>query len=97
MQPWIDSGGIPAGVALVSVSTAEDAGRDNYPADEWLAREGWSPPVLVDDEDGTVAQAFGLSSFPYTVLVDRDGVVVARAGGRLDVEALAAALATLAG
>ncbi len=96
MQPWIDDDGVPAGVELVSVSTAEDATRDNYPADEWLEREGWSVPVLVDDEAGTVAQAFGLSSFPFWVLVDGEGTVVAQVGGAVNLDALGPVLETLA-
>ncbi len=95
MQPWLDDGGLPAGVGLVSVSTAEDPGRDNYPADEWLEREGWSVPVVVDDDDGTVANSFGLSAFPFWVLVDGDGTVVAQVAGAVDLDALGAVLATL--
>ncbi len=96
MQPWIDGGGVPAGVELVSVSTAANASRDNYPPDEWLEREGWSVPVLVDDETGTVADAFGLSSFPFWVLVDGEGTVVAQVGGMVNLDALGQTLGALA-
>lgn len=97
MQPWLDAGGLPAGVEVISVSTAANSSRDNYPPDEWLAREGWSPPVLVDDGEGTVAEAFGLSAFPFWVLVDGEGTVVAQVGGMVDLDALGQALEALAG
>lgn len=82
VQDWVDGGGLPDGVDLLTVSTAIDSRRPNYPADEWLAREGWTAPVLVDGQD-QAAEAAGLTSFPFFVAVDADGNVVARASGEL--------------
>lgn len=90
VQAWLDAGGLPEDVDLVSVSTAIDPNRPNYPPDAWLAREGWTPPVLVDPTNA-VADAFGLSAFPYFVFVHADGTVGARATGELaiaDLEAI---------
>ena len=64
------------------MATAIDPARPNYPPDAWLKREQWSAPVLVDG-DGSVADAYGLSAFPYWVAVDREGKVVMRATGEL--------------
>ncbi len=74
---------LPDGVELVTVSTAVVEARGNYPPQRWLDDEGWTAPVLVDDADQTVANAFGLTSFPYFVAVDPQGEVVARASGEL--------------
>lgn len=43
-----------------------------------------------------MANAFGLSGFPFWVLVDGDGTVVAQVGGAVNLDALGAALETLA-
>jgi thiol-disulfide isomerase/thioredoxin len=85
---WLADKGTPEGIDLLSVSTAASKDRPNYPPSVWLEREDWTPPALVDDADGTVAQAFGLSAFPFFVAVDAGGDVVARGSGELDVEAL---------
>lgn len=90
VQAWLDAGGLPEDVDLVSVSTAIDPNRPNYPPEDWLAREGWTPPVIVDPT-GAVADAYGLSAFPYFVFVHADGTVGARATGALaiaDLEAI---------
>jgi thiol-disulfide isomerase/thioredoxin len=85
---WISDQGAPPGVEILSVSTAVSPDRLNYPPSAWLEREDWAVPVLVDDADGSVAQAFGLSAFPFFVAVDAGGEVVARGSGELDREAL---------
>jgi cytochrome c biogenesis protein CcmG/thiol:disulfide interchange protein DsbE len=82
VQDWVDGGGLPAGVDLVSVSTAIDPRRPNYPPGEWLEREGWTAPVLVDGQDQAAAAA-GLTAFPFFVAVDGEGNVVARESGEL--------------
>ncbi|MGH9212552.1 MAG: TlpA family protein disulfide reductase [Acidimicrobiales bacterium] len=82
VQDWVDRGGLPDGVDLVAVATAIDQRRPNYPADEWLDREGWTAPVLYDHGD-SAGEAAGLSAFPYFVATDGDGTVVARATGEL--------------
>jgi hypothetical protein len=71
------------GVQLVTVATSTSADRPNYPPSAWLAREGWPGPVLADSADGTTAQAFGLTSFPYFVAVNAAGEVVARTSGEI--------------
>lgn len=83
VQRWVDGGGLPAGVDLVTISTAADERRPNHPPAEWLEREGWTAPVLADDADGTASRAVGLTAFPFFVAVDADGAVVARASGEL--------------
>ena len=97
IQDWIDVHGRPANVDLYSVATSNDPAQPNYPPDEWLRREGWTVPVLVDDSSGSAATAYGLTAFPYFVFVDAEGKVVARATGELTVEQLETHLAQVAG
>jgi thiol-disulfide isomerase/thioredoxin len=94
MQAWLDAGGAPEGVELISVATAIDATLPNYPPEEWLAREGWTVPVIVD-RTGSVATAYGLSAFPFWVFVNADGTVKGRMTGELpiaDIETIIASL-----
>ncbi|MBI2169958.1 MAG: TlpA family protein disulfide reductase [Actinobacteria bacterium] len=86
----------PEGVRLVSVSTLVAPRRGNFPPDEWLDKAGWPLPVLVDDEDSSVATAYGLSGTPFWVFVDGDGTVAERASGEMAPEALFARLERLA-
>ena len=64
IQAWVDGGGLPDGVELISVATAIDPSLPNYPPEAWLAREGWTAPVI-NDVTGSVATAYGLSAFPF--------------------------------
>jgi thiol-disulfide isomerase/thioredoxin len=94
VQQWVDDGRLPQGVDLVSVSTAIDPNRPNYPPEAWLADEGWTAPVLVDS-DNTAAQAVGLSAYPFFVATDGDGTVVLRTSGELTTDQLDTIATTL--
>ncbi len=76
-----DSGEIPPNVNIVGVSTAVTPDRPNHPPSEWLADRGWPWPVLADSPESTTFIAFGGSAFPFTVMADADGNVLARAAG----------------
>jgi thiol-disulfide isomerase/thioredoxin len=86
IQDWIDEGNLPEGVQVNLVSTGVQANQNNYPPSEWLAQEGWSEQVLLDNPDQTAAQVYGLSGYPYLVFVDGDGAVTQRASGELPIE-----------
>ncbi|MTV25243.1 TlpA family protein disulfide reductase [Nitriliruptoraceae bacterium ZYF776] len=88
MVEWLDEGGLPDGVELVSVSTGLDDARDNWPPQRWFEREGYDGPILVDDAEGSVAQAYGLSATPFWVFVDAEGTVVGRAAGQVPADQL---------
>jgi cytochrome c biogenesis protein CcmG/thiol:disulfide interchange protein DsbE len=78
---WLDNGRLPSGVRFYAVSTAVRPGLPGYPPSGWLREAGWPAPVLADDPAGSAATAFGLSGYPFFVLVDGRGRVVARASG----------------
>jgi len=96
VQRWLDAGGLPDGVDLISVATANDPTLPNYPPDAWLDREGWSAPVIVDP-DRRIGTDYGLTAFPYWVTVDADGNVAERLTGELPPEQLDALVASLSG
>ena len=85
VQDWVQSGGLPEDVDLVGVATAMSDVRPNWPASSWLAREGWTAPTVAD-AGNQAAVAYGLSGFPYWVVLDADGKVVERRTGELSTE-----------
>jgi cytochrome c biogenesis protein CcmG, thiol:disulfide interchange protein DsbE len=95
VQEWLRTAGLPSDVEFLSVATSSDPSRPNYPPDAWLEREGWSVPVIVDDDD-RIAEAYGLSAFPYWAAVGGDGRVVGRLTGELPVSDIEAILDRLA-
>lgn len=97
VQQWVDDGGLPEGVDLVTVSTAADERRPNHPPADWLASEGWTAPVLADDAAQSAAAASGLTAYPFFVAVDAEQNVVARASGELTPDQLDQVAAELTG
>ena len=85
---WRDSGEIPAELQIFGVSTAVSDERPNYPPGEWLQEKGWEWPVLADDAELTAANTYGVTGFPYFVIVDADGNVTARGSGEIPIEEL---------
>jgi len=92
---WLPGADLPDDVDLYTVSTGVARNQANYPPSEWLAGEGWTLPVVVDDEARSVAQAFGLGAYPYWVFVDSDGNVAERGQGGMNTEDLEAKLVGL--
>jgi cytochrome c biogenesis protein CcmG/thiol:disulfide interchange protein DsbE len=75
--------GVFDGVDVSTVATATSENAPNYPPSAWLKREDWPFPVMADSPNNTAAQAFGLSAYPYFVLVHPDGTVAGRGTGEL--------------
>ncbi len=76
-----ERGDMPADLNVVAVSTGVREGEANYPPSEWLTDRAWPWDVMADDPDATAFLVSGGSSFPYVMLLDADGNVVARASG----------------
>ncbi len=82
---WLNANTVPDGVEVVAISTAVDPGRGNYPPSAWFAEEEWPATVLLDSDDDSLSVGFGLTGFPFWVVVDADGNVAGRASGEIDV------------
>jgi thiol-disulfide isomerase/thioredoxin len=76
-----DRGDIPDDLEVVGVSTAVASDRPNYPPSQWLVEKDWPWPAMADDQIASTFGAFGGSGFPFLVLLDGDGTVVARTSG----------------
>jgi thiol-disulfide isomerase/thioredoxin len=85
VQSWLESGGGVDGVDMYSVATSMRSTGDNYPSSEWLDREGWTVPLIVDDERSSVYTAYGSGGFPFWVFVNSDGTVAVRMQGSIPI------------
>lgn len=88
LTSWLDGGNLPTEVDLIAVSTFLDAGRPNWPPQDWFEEVGYPGPIIVDDAESTISRTFGLSGTPFWVAVDADGEVVRRASGLLSTREL---------
>lgn len=86
LADWLADNGAPDDVDLYAIATSTTPDRPNYPPSAWLQRERLTIATLADDAQGSAAQAFGLSGFPYFVAVDADNHVIARASGELTID-----------
>jgi thiol-disulfide isomerase/thioredoxin len=97
LTQWEADGGVPEGVDVIGVATATDPALPNYPPSQWLADENFPFPVMADSATSDAAIAYGLSGYPYFVLLDADGKVVQRASGEIDPATLTPLLESLVG
>jgi thiol-disulfide isomerase/thioredoxin len=97
VQAWLDAtGGVP-GVEIIAVITSYVPDRGNWPPQDWLEREKWTPNVIYDDAVSSIYRAYGTGPFPYWVFLNGDGTVALRAAGEMGVETLELILDGLAG
>lgn len=90
IQDWVDGGGLPEGVDLYGVTVLSNRLRDSstWPPQEWLEAEGWTSPTIMDDEGGSVVEAYGLTSTPTYVILDGDNNNLGRFAGEIGVQGL---------
>ncbi len=93
IQDWVDAGNLPDDVELVSVATSTDRLRPNWPPQTWLEEEGWTAPVIMDDQIGTVAGNYGMAGTPFYVVVDGENQNLGRVSGEIGTQGLDALVA----
>jgi cytochrome c biogenesis protein CcmG, thiol:disulfide interchange protein DsbE len=96
---WEKDGETPTGIDVIAIATGTDPANPNYPPSEWLAREEFPAlwPVIADSNDKKAANAFGLSGYPYFVLVDAQGKVFKRLSGEIPMDELTAIINQMIG
>lgn len=92
----LESGELPDDVEVISVSTSHAPDRPNWPPQDWFADAGYPGDIVVDDADGTIATAYGMSATPFWAFL-QDGQVVGRAAGQLPMDAVTGVAADLSG
>lgn len=85
LTPWLEENELE-GVDFQAIVTSSAADQPNWPPNEWLEREGWPVPTMLDNQATSTGTAYGLSAFPFWVVLDADGVVQARFTGGLSEE-----------
>lgn len=93
VQDWVEAGNLPDDVELITVVTSTDRLRPNWPPQDWLEEEGWTAPVIMDDQIGTVAGNYGMSGTPFYVVLDGDNTNLGRVSGEIGAQGLDALLA----
>lgn len=88
LQSWLDNGGLPDDVDLYSATVLTDRLRPNWPPQDWLMEEGWTPPVLMDDQAGSIVQAYGMRGTPFYVVLDGENRNLGRFSGQVGVQGL---------
>ncbi len=95
-------GGVPEGMNVVAISTAVESSGPNHPPSKWFVDKEWPSewPVMADSNESTSFVVTGGGAFPYLMVADAEGTVLARASGVKSAEDLATwisdALATAA-
>ena len=98
LNEWRDAGGVPEDLRIVGVSTAVASDRPNFPPGEWLVDKDWTWDVIADGPPATQrrrATAYGVTGFPFFVLLDADGNVAARGSGEQPIEYIEELVATV--
>ena len=93
---WLAANTVPNGVDIVALTTNISPTQTNYPPSEWLEREGWTVPTMIDDAASTGYLALGGMNFPGWVFVGADGNVQLRTTGELDMDAFSQMLNQIA-
>lgn len=88
IQQWLNDGGLPDGVDMYSLTVFTDRLRPNWPPQDWLEGAGWTLPVIMDDDIGTAATAYGMQTTPMYVVLDGENKVVGRISGEIGVNGL---------
>ncbi len=84
---WKATGAVPPELRVMAVTTAAAPDRDNYPPSEWMRNIQWPADwgVLADSAQRDAAVAYGVSGFPFFVIVGSDGLVKARDSGEKEI------------
>ncbi len=83
VSKWLKENQLPDRVEVVPVSSLVDSSRGNYPPSSWFRSVDWPGPVLKDSASNQIAEAFGLSSVPYWVVLSPDNKVLDRQSGEI--------------
>lgn len=96
LRAYLDTAGLPTDVDILLVPTGSNETAPNWPPSSWIKDQGLGDvPLLLDDDDGTAANAFGLDGYPFLVLLDADNKVIERRSGEQPDGAFAEMIATL--
>ncbi len=79
---WLAANSVPDNVEFISVATSVDRLAVNFPPSDWLEREDWPVPVILDSAASEAYVAYGAGGFPFWAMVDPQGNLLARISGQ---------------
>lgn len=90
INQWLADGNLPEGVDLYGVTVLTNRLRDGstWPPGEWLDDAGWTSPTIMDDEQGSVVRAYGLTSTPTYVVLGPNNENLGRYAGEIGIAGL---------
>lgn len=88
VQEWIDEGNLPDDVDMYSFTVRTQRTRPEWPPQDWLEEEGWTVPVIMDDDIGSADVAYGVAGTPFYVVVDGNNNVMGRFSGAIGIPGL---------
>jgi thiol-disulfide isomerase/thioredoxin len=99
IQGWIDAGAVPEGVDIYGTTVLTNRVRDGdtWPPQDWLTEEGWTSPTIMDNQAGSIVEAYGLTSTPTYVVLGPDNENLGRLAGEIGLEGLNALAGIAAG
>jgi hypothetical protein len=86
LTEWLNLKDPPEGVEIVAVSTSVDSGAPNYPPSAWFKEVGWPELLLRDSPTNAIGAGYGLTGFPYFVVIGPEGRVLRRMSGELSTQ-----------
>jgi cytochrome c biogenesis protein CcmG, thiol:disulfide interchange protein DsbE len=85
VQSWVESGGLPDGVDLYGTTVLTNRLRDGstWPPRDWLEAEGWTSPTIMDDQENSIVNAYGMVGTPTYVVLGPDNENLGRLSGEI--------------
>lgn len=81
---WYESGQVPTDLRVVGVTTSSRDDQANWPPSKWMQSFDWPFEVFADSETNQAGVAYGVDGYPFMVILDKDGKVVARHSGEME-------------
>jgi thiol-disulfide isomerase/thioredoxin len=81
---WYEDGLVPDDLRVIGIGTASRKDQANWPPSEWMQSFDWPFEVMADTETNQAGVAYGVDGYPFMVILDKDGKVVARHSGEMD-------------
>jgi thiol-disulfide isomerase/thioredoxin len=81
---WYEDGLVPDDLRVIGIGTASRKDQANWPPSEWMQSFDWPFEVMADTETNQAGVAYGVDGYPFMVILDKDGKVVARHSGEME-------------
>ena len=85
LRQWLAAGLVPKELTVIGVSTGNDKGAAHYPPSNWIREIGFPWPTMTDSPKSEAGRAYGLTTYPYFVIVGKDGLVKLRSSGEIPI------------